>query len=438
MEKQTGIDRLPPYNLEAEEAVLGAALIDPHATKTVCEEVVEDHFYDGKNKKIFGALKELTSIKKPVDLIILTDYLKQQNYLESAGGAAYLSQLVEKTTTAANLRAHISILKDKATRRALIQECQASLRDSYGEEETIDIIAGLHQKTDQLAAECTEKDYLTGRDLAKIVGDDIKDRITNGIRCSGLSTGFDDLDLLIGGFDAGQLITIGGVTGGGKTTVMLDLANSIAVKNHNCVVYFSVEMAAKEIGYKFLPKITGIDAQKIKTATLDEEEIQKVRLAIETLQNTPLLIDDTPNIKFTQLAGKLRRLLAREGVKIAFVDYVQIVRNPQKGQSRFEEVASLALGFKGLARELGIPIVIGAQINRDYKQRQDKRPMVDDIRESAQVGHESDIVMFIHRDSCFDHGAGNGAELIVRKCRSGRTGTVKLWWDDKTVRFYEQ
>ncbi|MEJ2568154.1 MAG: DnaB-like helicase C-terminal domain-containing protein, partial [candidate division WOR-3 bacterium] len=374
-------ERISPANLEVEEAILGAALICSKAAKTICEEAAEDHFYSDKHRLIFTAIKTLQDNRRPVDLVILTDYLKQQKNLESVGGAGYLSRLLERCPTTANLQAHISILKDKAARRATIKECANAINDSYGEKPTADILADLHRTATNLITECSEKDYLSGKDLALVIEQDINDKATSGVSCTGISTGFTGLDDLIGGFDKGQLITVGGVTGGGKTTVMLDFAHSIAIKNRNCAVYFSVEMGVKEIGYKLLPKITGMEAQKVKRATLTEEETQKLEYGIVTLRDSPILIDDTPNIRLIQLAAKLRRLKAREGVKIAFVDYLQIVRNQQKGQSRFEEVASLALGLKGLARELDLPIVVGAQINRDYKQRQDKRPMVDDIRE---------------------------------------------------------
>lgn len=435
------MEKILPQNLEAETCVLGSMLLDEKAIDKATELLNADSFYLNSHRKIFEAITGLHKDNGKVDLVILTDKMRGKGQLEEIGGAAYLISLTNSVPTAANVEHYARIVQSKATLRDIISLSCKTTEEAYkGNGNCAEILADVNAQFSKLAREQTDNDFITGKELAEIGRDDFAKKLDGKISYSGLDSGYTELNNRIGGLGPGHLIIIGGITSVGKTAFMLDLFHRICIKEGSPSAFFSLEMATDEIVNRLVSKISRVGHQNIRHGTVrkDNDDVGKVMKAFARISESPLFLNSTPSLTLDKLSAKAKKVRAKHNVEIIFIDYVQLIANPLRRKVRHEEVGSVAMGLKSLARELNIPVIAGAQLNRAYTERGNKAPRNDDLRESAQIAHESDSVIFIHRPRLIDESSKspeNFTEIIVRKARHGRTGKFNLKFNQATVSF---
>lgn len=453
-------DRLPPHAPEAEMSLLGSIILDPRALVDVLDQVqTGDDFYSAAHGLIFDALREIADRNPETDLIELTDRLRDRAELEDVGGSEYLVQLAESVPSAVNAPHYARLVADKARLRRLIKATSEILFDAYhvggdGPEDVKQAIDAAEQKIFEIAR---AEDRAAFANLASLLQEEL-DRIeaVEGRLVSGLHTGYDDLDEKLSGLQAGEMLIIAARPSMGKTALALNLAEQVAMggrtpwtRAHTDPVpvgFFSLEMSRNALAQRLLSAYSGVDSHKMRTGQINDQVMSRLIEACGALSQAPIIVDDTPNMTVMQLRARARRMVDRHGVKALFVDYLQLMTAPGAGrESRQVEVSTISRGIKALARELSLPVICLAQLNRGSEQREGNRPRMSDLRESGSIEQDADVVMLLHRESYY-HQADpgwleenedkvNDAELIIAKQRNGPTGVVHLTWDAHTTRF---
>ncbi len=437
-------ERALPHSLEAERGVLGGILRDPDELPTVQQLLRPENFYLDAHQKIYQAILELANENLPIDLVMLHERLKRNKHLEDAGGAVYLTELWEAVPTGANVVYHAQLVRDAAMVRSLIHASTEILRDAYdrvysadelvaqAERRILDIAkAGLVGETKTLTEAIHEAfariDARTGRDSADLA-------------ISGLPTGYVDLDHLLAGLQNSELIVIAARPSVGKTAFALNIVRNI-ITNYDAathggpagppVLFVSLEMTRIELAERLLCCQARVDSHKVRSGTLTAEDIQKLMDAGDVLRRAKLYLDDTPSRTMTQIAATARRLMKKHerdgGLRLLVIDYLQLIEPENRRDPRQEQVAQISRRLKFLARELGIPVVALAQVNRAAEERQDHRPRLADLRESGSIEQDADTVLILHRPGLFDGSQeDNVLEVIVAKQRNGPTGEINL------------
>jgi replicative DNA helicase len=433
-----GPDKTTPANLEAEESVLGALLIDPDAVIKVASFLRADDFYREKNGWIYQAVIDLHERRQPADFVTVVDELERRNQLQETGGAAYVIALINNTPTAVHVEHYAHIVERTATLRRLIGAASQIAALAYEEADDLDEVV---DRAEQLIFGVSER--RVRRDLTPIrqIMHGVVDRIDflhrhkGGIL--GVPSGFSKIDKLLGGFQKSDLIVLAARPGVGKTSLALNIAVNAAKRYGQRVAFFSLEMSNEQLVQRLLAAETGINQQRLRSGEIQDDEWQMLVEAAGVLSDTLLFVDDTPAMSALELRTKARRLQAEFGLDLLIVDYLQLMRSDARVENRVQEISYITRSLKSLARELEAPLLALSQLSRAVESRSDHKPILSDLRESGSIEQDSDIVMFIYREELVKENTErkNIADIIVAKHRNGPTDIVPLYFNKELTRF---
>ncbi len=429
---------LPPQNLEAEESILSAVLIDNDTLLDVLEVLAPEDFYKSAHQKIFAAVTELFSKNEPVDLVTLANILRSQNRLEEIGGASYLARLVDTVPLAVNAQHYAKIVHDKACLRRLIEKSNAIARRCFEDSDDVDNIIDFAESAIFEISENKIKPSFYH--IGKIIEDNIdalEERQGSKAMVTGVATGFTKIDELTAGFQQSDLIILAGRPGMGKTAFALNIAKHAAVDANIPVALFSLEMSKEQLSMRMLSSEAKIDSSKMRRGFISQNDWMKITDAAGVLAEAPIFIDDSPNITALEIRTKSRRLKMDKNIGMIIVDYIQLMKGPASAERRDLEISEISRSLKALAKELSLPVVALSQLNRELEKRSDKRPQLSDLRESGALEQDADVVAFIYRDELYNKDENNPkkgtAEIIISKQRNGPTGFASLkFWDTYT------
>lgn len=424
-------DRTPPQNVEAEQAVLGAVFLQPEALITASEILMPDDFYRQAHQYIFQAMLELSDQGKAVDVVTIYEALASTGKIEDVGGLPYLTELSGAVPTAANLEYYAHIVEDKALLRRLIRTATQIATDSYAREDEVETLMDEAEKNIlEVSSRKNVGAFKNIKDVLVKTYDDIEILHNRKGDITGIPSGFSALDHMTAGFQRNDLIIVAARPSVGKTAFALNIAQNVATKTDENVAIFSLEMGAEQLVMRMLCAEGNINAQNLRTGSLTADDWQKLTIAMGTLSNSGIYIDDSPGVRVNEIRSKCRRLQQEAGLGMIVIDYLQLISGSGRngGENRQQEVSEISRSLKALARELKIPVIALSQLSRSVESRQDKRPMMSDIRESGSIEQDADIVAFLYRDDYYDHESENDGtiEIIIAKQRNGPVGTVQL------------
>ena len=438
-----------PHDSEAEKAVLGAVFLDPEAIIDASDVLQPDDFYEHANRIVFQAMLNISDREEVIDPVTLQDELKKNNQVDDIGGIAYVTELSMATPTAAHVTYYAKIVKRKAILRNLISTSQRIIQNAIeGSDDVTDILDDAESQIMGVSQDNASGGFKSIHDVLNTAMEEINSIPDDGNMVTGLPSGFSELDKMTTGFHDDELIILAARPGVGKTAFALNVAQFVGLKTDKTVAMFSLEMGAEQLVQRMLASEGLIDSQHLRTGQLTDEEWRKLVVAAGSLDNTSIYIDDTPGIKMSEIRAKARRLAKEKGnLGLILIDYLQLIEGP-RSESRQQEVSAISRQLKKLAKELHIPVIALSQLSRSVEQRQDKRPVLSDIRESGSIEQDADIVAFLYRDDYYrderdedDEGEveaeeDNGeVEVIIEKNRSGTRGTVKLMFSKPYNRF---
>ena len=424
-------DRTPPQNIEAEQAVLGAVLLDSDALIPTSERLLPDDFYRAAHQKLFEAMLNISSRNEPLDVITLTSELANQGLLEEVGGVSYLNDLLASVPTASNVDYYAKMVEEKSTLRRLIRTATNIANEGYASEHPVDVILNEAEKNIlQVSQRTNVSGFQNIKDVVFHTFSKIETLFNQRGDITGIPTGFTDLDRMTAGFQPNDLIIVAARPSVGKTAFALNIAQNVATKTDENVAIFSLEMGSDQLVMRMLCAEGNINAQALRTGNLEQEDWNKLTMAASSLANTGIYIDDTPGIRVNDIRAKCRRLKQEHGLGMILIDYLQLIQGSGRGggENRQQEVSEISRSLKALARELKVPVIALSQLSRSVESRQDKRPMMSDIRESGSIEQDADIVAFLYRDDYYDKESENKniIEIIIAKQRNGPVGTVQL------------
>ncbi|MEQ6376375.1 replicative DNA helicase [Bacillaceae bacterium S4-13-56] len=430
MNQQLTADRTPPHNLEAEQAVLGAVFLEPQAMATASELLLPEDFYRASHRAIFQTMLTLSDRGEPIDLVTVTSALATSRQLDDVGGVSYLSDIANAVPTAANVEYYAKIVEEKSILRRLIRTATKIVTDGFSEEEAVDTVLNDAEKTIlEVSQRKNAGSFKNIKDVLIEVYDNIEKLHHRKADVTGVPTGFRDLDRITSGFQPNDLIIIAARPSVGKTAFALNIAQNVAIHGNENVAIFSLEMGAEQLVMRMLCAEGNIDSQRLRTGSLESEDWSKLTMAMGSLSNAGIYIDDTPGIRVNEIRSKCRRLKQEHGLGMILIDYLQLIQGSGSSrENRQQEVSEISRSLKGLARELNVPLIALSQLSRGVESRQDKRPMMSDIRESGSIEQDADIVGFLYRDDYYDKESEkqNIIEIILAKQRNGPVGTVEL------------
>ncbi|MUV37922.1 DNA helicase [Lentibacillus sp. JNUCC-1] len=423
-------DRTPPHNIEAEQAVLGAVFLEPEAFSSAAERLLPADFYRAAHQRIFDTMTKLTDRGEPIDLVTVTTALANEKTLDEAGGVSYLSDLAGSVPTAANIEYYSKIVEEKALLRRLIRTATDIVSTSYEKEDDVeDILNEAEKNILDVSSRRNTGAFKEIKDVLIDVYDNIEMLHHNNADITGVPTGFRDLDQITSGFQRNDLIIIAARPSVGKTAFALNIAQNVAINTEENVAIFSLEMGADQLVSRMLCAEGNIDAQRLRTGSLEAEDWGKLTMAMGSLSNAGIFIDDSPGIRVNEIRSKCRRLKQEHGLGMIVIDYLQLIQGSANSrENRQQEVSEISRSLKALARELEVPLIALSQLSRGVESRQDKRPMMSDLRESGSIEQDADIVGFLYRDDYYDQESEkqNIIEIIISKQRNGPVGTVEL------------
>ncbi|MCT6924268.1 MULTISPECIES: replicative DNA helicase [Bacillales] len=424
------IDRVPPHNHEAEQSVIGAIFLEPQALITASEILIPEDFYRRAHQIIFQTMLTLSDQGKAIDVVTVTEELSVKKELEDVGGLSYISELANAVPTAANIAHYAKIVEEKALLRRLISVATKIVQDGYTREDEVEaLLSEAEKKMMEVANRKNAGDFKHVKDVLVDTFDNIEKLQSRQGDVTGIPTGFRDLDNITAGFQRNDLIIVAARPSVGKTAFALNVAQSVAVQARENVAIFSLEMGADQLVMRMLCAEGNIDAQALRTGALSAEDWGKLTMAMGSLSSSGIFIDDTPGVRINEIRAKCRRLAQEHGLGMILIDYLQLIQGSGRpGENRQQEVSEISRSLKGLARELKVPVIALSQLSRGVEQRQDKRPMMSDLRESGSIEQDADIVAFLYRDDYYDRESEskNMIEIIIAKQRNGPTGTVTL------------
>ena len=436
-------ERKLPQNLEAEMSILGACFLSQSALDKVCEEVNSDMFFSEANRIIFDAIYELHQNNKPLDTTVLINEIEKHNNINSIGGVEYLGEVVDSVITAANIDYYIDIVREKALRRRLVEVSTSITTSCFDESiETNDVVDNAEKNIFTVTKARKAGEFKSIGEIMKTTQERIEDLAKNDKEITGISTGFYDFDKLTSGLHENELIIIAARPAMGKTAFAVNLAVNAAISSKKNVALFNMEMSATQLAMRMISSIGGIDQNKLKTGRLEHNDWKKVNEAISELSNTNLFIEDASGISVSEIRAKCRRLAAQgNGLGLVVIDYLQLIEGTSKyAGNRQQEVSEISRSLKTMAMELSVPVVALAQLSRSVELRENKRPIMSDLRESGSIEQDADIVAFLYRDDYYNKSASEQTnisvtELIVGKHRNGNTGTIELLFERNMSNF---
>ena len=432
-----------PNNIEAEQSVIGSMLLSKYALQKAIETLTTDSFFLDKHKKLFNAIKEMSSKEIALDITTLTSYLKDKNILSEVGDVEYLTEILEQTPTAANVDDYIKIVEDKSILRSLIDEATAiatlGYTNEYSVSETLD---KAEAKILNVVKNRKSSEFKQMPEVLSEFQENLEKLANNKGKISGLSTGYYDLDNITDGFHKNELIILAARPAMGKTALALNMATNAALKSKKSVIVFTLEMRAEQLASRMISSLGQIEAKKLQNGSLDTKDWQRVNEAMSQLAETNIYIDDSPGVTIGDIKAKSRRIASQdENLGMILIDYLTLINSMGKyAGNRQQEVSEISRALKTLALELQIPVVTLAQLSRTVEQREDKRPVLSDLRESGSIEQDADMVIFIYRDDYYNPATKiddnmSKTEIIVRKNRSGRIGTAEVLFKKNTLSF---
>lgn len=430
--------RLPPQNLEAEQSVLGAILLENASLNRALEILTEDDFYRNAHRMVYRAMLELSERNEVVDQITLTEHLKTHGRLEGVGGAAYLAELVQAVPSASNIRYHCKIVKDKALLRGLIRTATEVITRGYEEtRQTDDLLEFAEREVFQLTQGKLGRSFIP---VNQIIHESVEivDRLySRKNKITGVPTGFTDLDDITAGLQPSDLIIIAGRPSMGKTSLALGISEHAAVREGFVVGIFSMEMSKAQLVLRMLSSQAHLDSHALRTGQLKGSDWEDLTKAASQLEQAPIFIDDSGNLTVQQMRGKARRLKAEHGLDLLIIDYLQLMQGRSDAESRQQEISDISRALKALAKELDIPVVALSQLSRAVENRKPPIPVLADLRESGAIEQDADVVMFIYREEVYDPDTEEKgiADILVRKHRNGPTGERQLHFHERYAKF---
>ena len=432
--------RIPPQNLEAEQSILGALMLDPDAWDQVCDLLVDSDFYKHSHQILFRAVKELQNKSHPVDLITVNNLLQGSGELQAAGGPDYLADLVGRTVSSVNVASYAKIVKEKAVLRKMIATSTEVIDKAYAEDfPTVDhFLDEAEARFYRLGEQKNSEGLVAPMDIVRESIHKIEELYKAKAEITGVPTGFNYLDKMTAGLHPGELTIIAARPSMGKTAFSLNLAQHIALKSKKTVAYFSLEMSQQAVMMRILASEARINAKDIRSGRLSDAAWPKLIHAAGQLSESKLFIDETSGVSPLEIRSRSRRLKAQHGLDCIIIDYLQLMKLKEKVESREREVSEISRTLKALAKELHVPVIALAQLNRGVEGRTEKRPMLSDLRESGSIEQDADVIMMLYRDDYYDKDdpeKKGHAEVIVGKQRNGPTGTVKMIFEAEYGRF---
>jgi replicative DNA helicase len=426
------LDKLPPQNLDAEMSVLGAMLLDREAIGHAIEAITADSFYKESHAKIYSAVIELFDANQPVDIVTLSEHLGKRKELEAVGGASYISMLLDAVPSAANIVHHLRIVRDKSLLRKLIIAASGIVSRCYdGVEDVNELLDGAEKEIFEIVQRRDTQGFVKVSDLIKHSIETVESLYQKKEYVTGVPTGFSDLDTITAGLQPSDLIIIAARPSMGKTSLALNIAEHAAIVGKIPTAIFSLEMAREQLVLRMLCSLARVNAHNVRTGFISEKhDFPKLVNAAGKLAAAPIYIDDSPSISVLEMRAKARRLASREKIGLVIVDYLQLMRSyARKVENRQQEISEISRSMKALARELGVPVIVISQLNREAEARPDHRPRLSDLRESGAIEQDADVVMLLVREEYYEpdnEEAKGRAEVIIAKQRNGPTGDVKL------------
>lgn len=430
--------KLPPQNLDAERGVLGSLLLMNESIDEIGESLRPEHFYSDAHQKVFAAIHELYEQGvRGIDPITLAEELIRRQQFEDIGGAAYLAEILDSVPHAAHVRYYAGIVRDKWMLRSLIYGCTDILKEAYTPNEDVDdLLQNAERRIFSILEQKTNAANIAIGDILLEAFNRIDERLKKKGEVTGITTGFTDLDQQTTGFQPTELIILAARPSMGKTALVCNIADAVARRSGEGVLLFSLEQSNLELAERFLALTARINGHDLRAGNLTEEEHDQLVQASDEISRLPLFIDDKPGRTMSQVAAIARRQHRKSPLGLIIIDYLQLIEPEEKGAPREQQIAQISRRLKFLAKDLRVPVVALAQLNRGVELREDKRPRLADLRESGAIEQDADMVMFLHRPDAYDPEDRPGeAELIVAKHRSGPTGIVKLTWRREYMRF---
>lgn len=431
--------KLMPQSIEAEEAVMGAILVNPLSLGRIVEILKPESFYKPANKLIFETVLEMYKKNEPIDIVTVSENLRSKDELENAGGRAYINDLALNAVTTANIEFYAKIIQEKEIKRALINAGSEIVAMSYENEETDKVLDNAQKLIFDISAQRDTTDLIPIQDLVVASYQQIEDRFNNKDDLVGVTTGFYDLNALTSGLQKSDLIILAARPSMGKTAFALNLAQNVAMQGKKAVAIFSLEMPKQQLVKRMMGSEAEVDTQRITSGNIQPKDWEKLIDAMQRLSEAKIYIDDTPGVTATDIKAKCRRLMMEESdLGLIVIDYLQLMEGGGNPNDRNQQISQISRSLKGLARELDVPIIALSQLSRQVEQRPDKRPMLSDLRDSGAIEQDADIVMFIYRDEYYnkDNVENKGkAEVIIAKHRNGPTGTIELLFQSNITKF---
>lgn len=434
--------KIEPNNLEAEMCVLGCAYMSASSLEKMCDELTTDMFYDKRNATIYTALCELKRRNEPVDSTILKNEIEKITPINSIGGVEYLTDVIDSVVSASNVDSYIKIVREKSLRRKLIDVCENIEKNARVEDnETNDLVESAEKELFAVTKARKSGEFRTSRDVLKTAINQLETLAKNNSDVTGVATGFYDFDKLTSGLHPNELIIIAARPAMGKTAFALNLAVNAAISSNKSVAIFNLEMGAEQLMFRMLSAASSVEGNKLKTGKLSHEDWKKINEATSELGDAPIFIEDTPGITIGEIRAKCRRLQSTGNLGLIVIDYLQLISGgPGYGNNRQQEVSDISRSLKTMAMELGVPVIALAQLSRNVEGRENKRPIMSDLRESGSIEQDADIVAFLYRDDYYTKQVDNPdgvsiSELIIGKHRNGATGTIELLFEKNISNF---
>ena len=432
--------KIPPQNLEAEQSILGSILLENSAINSVLEVLSKGDFYSEAHRKIFNVMVEISEKNEPVDLITLSNALRDKTLLDTIGGTAYLASLVDNVPSAANVANYAKIVKEKAILRGLIGSATEIITSCYETGSDVDqVLDQAEHSIFEISENKVRPSFYPIREIIKDSFRSIEDLYARKELITGVATGFEKIDDLTSGLQNSELIIIAGRPSMGKTAFALNIAQFAALEGQTPVAIFSLEMSKEQLAFRLLASEAKVDSQRLRKGFLGETDWPKLTTAAGRLSEAPLFIDDTPAITVLEMKAKSRRLKADTGLGLIVVDYIQLMRSGGYRDSREQEISEISRSLKALAKELKVPVIALSQLNRKVEDRTNRRPQMADLRESGAIEQDADVIAFIYRDEVYNKSEDNPekgiVEIIIGKQRNGPTGIVKLAFLEKFTSF---
>ena len=433
--------KIPPHSIEAEQAVLGGVFLDKEAWDKVAERVREEDFYRRDHRIIFRAINSLSNEGQAYDIVTVAEWLENHQLLDESGGMRNLAALAENTPSASNIAAYADIVRKRSILRQLISATS----------DINDVVFNPQGKSSEQILETAEqivfeiaeqedrgrKSYQNINAYTDLVMERMQALAESDSPITGIPTGYHDLDFKTAGFQSSDLIIIAGRPSMGKTALAVNIAENAAIKDKHSVAIFSMEMPAEQLTTRMMSSLANIDQHKVRTGKLDGDDWERFRSTVGILQDTKMFIDDTPALTPAELRARCRRISREHGLDMVVVDYLQLMQVAGTTENRATEISEISRSLKAMAKELRIPVIALSQLNRSLESRQDKRPVMSDLRESGAIEQDADVIIFIYRDEVYDEDSSDKgmAEIIISKQRNGPIGKIKLAFRGQYTRF---